>query len=59
MEYFRSEKLFKKFKEILVGAREMGKKVCARVILPRLSENEEWYSIALGLNERMLCYVRI
>ena len=36
-----SEVLLKKFKELLVRAKEMGK-VCVNGILPRLGENEEW-----------------
>ena len=35
----------------------MGESVCMGGILPRLSENEEWCSRVLGVNERvhMLC----
>ena len=49
----RSEILLKKYKELLVRAREMGKKLWVASILTRLGENEEWWSRALGVNERM------
>ena len=49
----RSEVLLKKYRELLARAREMGKKVCVSAILPRLGENEEWWSRALGINERV------
>ena len=49
----RSEISLKKYKELLVRAREMGRKVCVSGILPRVGENEEWWSSALGVNERM------
>ena len=31
----------------------MGKKECVSAILPRLGENEEWWSRALSINERV------
>ena len=37
----RSEILFRKYKELLVRAREMGKKICVNGILPKLGENEK------------------
>ena len=52
-----TEILLKKYKELLVRAKEIGKKVCVSGILPRLGENEEWWSRAIGVNEsvHMLC----
>ena len=49
----RSEALLKKYKEFLAIVREMLRKVCVNGILPRLGENEEWGSRALGINERV------
>ena len=46
----RSEVLLKKYRELLARAREMGRKVCVNGIL---GENEEWWSRALGINERV------
>ena len=40
----------KKYRELLVRAVKIGKKDCVNGILPRLSENEEWWS---GATERM------
>ena len=37
----RSEVLLKKYRELLVRAKEIGKKVCVSGILLRLGENEE------------------
>ena len=53
----KSEILLKKYRELLVRAKEIGKKVCVSGILPRLDENEEWWSRVRGVNEReyMLC----
>ena len=39
----RTEILLKKYRELLVRVKEIGKKVCVSVILPRLGENEEWW----------------
>ena len=38
----RSKILLKKFRDFLVRAKEMGRKVCVSGILPRLDENDEW-----------------
>ena len=53
----RTEILLRKYWELLVRVKEIGKKVCVNGILPRLGENEEWWSRAIGKNERvqMLC----
>ena len=53
----RIEILLSKYRELLVRAKEIGKKVCVSGILPRLGEKEEWWSRAMGINERaqMLC----
>ena len=49
----RSEELLKKFKKLLVRVREMRRKVCMGGISTRLDENEEWWSRALDVNERV------
>ena len=46
----KSEILLKKYRELLVRAKEIGKKVCVSGILSRLCENEEWWLKALGVN---------
>ena len=46
----RSEILSKKYRELLVRAKEIGKKVIVSETLPRLNENEEWWSRAIGVN---------
>ena len=45
----RSEILLKKYMEPLVRAKELEK----GLLLPRVGENEEWWSRALGVNERV------
>ena len=47
----RTEILLKKYREFLVRAKEIRKKVCVNEILPRLGENEEWCSRGIGINE--------
>ena len=37
----RTEILLKKYRELLVRAKEIGKKVCVNGILPRLGKNKE------------------
>ena len=49
----RSEVLLKIYRELLVRAKEIGKKVCVNGILSKLGENEEWWSRAIGINERV------
>ena len=53
MEYLKSEILLKKYRELLVRAREIGKNVCVNGILLGLSENEKWCSRAIGVNKRV------
>ena len=55
----RSEILVKKYRELLVRAKKIGKKFCVSGILLRLGENVEWWSRTLGVNERahMLCEI--
>ena len=56
----RTEILLKKYRELLVRAKEVGKKVCVSGILPRLGENEEWWSRAKGIYMKgCICYVRV
>ena len=49
----RTEGLLKKYRELLVRAKEIRKNVCVSGILPRLGENEKWGSRAEGVNERV------
>ena len=49
----RSGILLKKYNKLLVRVREMGKKICVSGVLPKLDENEAWWSRALGINERI------
>ena len=42
-----------KYMELLVRGKKMSKKICVNGILPRVGKNEEWWSRALGVNERM------
>ena len=48
----RTEALLKKYWELLLRAKEIGKKVCVSGILPRLCENE-WWARAIGVNGRV------
>ena len=48
-----SEILLKKYRELLVRAKEIGKKVCVSGILPRLGKNEELWARGKVINERL------
>ena len=45
--------LLKKFKKLSVRAKKMRKEVCVIRIIPRLSENQEWWLKTLDVNERI------